>query len=508
MGLEGGVLPQEDGGVRQAEAVDALLHVANGEEVLAVPGDSPEDGVLDLIGVLVLVHQNLGVTGGNLLAQVRGSAIRLDQEGQGQVLLVREVGGVQPELFRPEGRGKARRQIQQGQHGGGHGGKVLQSLLPGDVQPGAEGLQGVFRPLPNLLQGQDQGVLLPALGGGQLGEGHGGGQLPGGPPVRGPAQGIEAPGGREEFRAVPGGKGRVPLRPLRTPAELLRPVGGPAADRVQKNPGIGGLVKGGGGGLPGGTALEEPALRGGVALKLVIKLQHQLCQGGIVPARPQGVRQLPGAGGQVLVKAGEHPVQDAAADQDGLAVIQDAEVRGQGMAVLLPGQKVGILPEEGRAKGVHRLNIRLVDPEELAAEVGIGRVLPHAAGELGGNLAPELRGGGPGVGDDQEVVDVMPLLRHIAEEALHQDPGLAGPGGGGNQQAPAPVLHGGSLLGGEGHVTPPPFLRFPARTPPALPGGCTGSGPRPFPPGSGRRGPSRNSGRGCPPPCGSRGPRQ
>ena len=147
-------------------------------------------------------------------------------------------------------------------------------------------------------------------------------------------------------------------------------------------------------------------------------------------------------------------------------------------------------------------------PEELAAEVGIGRVLPHAAGELGGNLAPELRGGGAGVGDDQEVVDVMPLLRHIAEEALHQDPGLAGPGGGGNQQAPAPVLHGGSLLGGEGHVTPPPFLRFPARTPPALPGGCTGSGPRPFPPGSGRRGPSRNSGRGCPPPCGSRGPRQ
>ena len=159
-------------------------------------------------------------------------------------------------------------------------------------------------------------------------------------------------------------------------------MGGPAADRVQKNPGIGGLVKGGGGGLPGGTALEEPALRGGVALKLVIKLQHQLCQGGIVPARPQGVRQLPGAGGQVLVKAGEHPVQDAAADQDGLAVIQDAEVRGQGVLVLLPGQEVGVFPEEGGAEGVHGLNIRLVHPQQLAFQMSVSRGLRQTLCEL------------------------------------------------------------------------------------------------------------------------------
>ena len=250
-----------------------------------------------------------------------------------------------------------------------------------------------------------------------------------------------------------------------------------------------------------------------MALKLVIKLQHQLRQGGVVPARPQGVRQLLAAGGESLVKPGEGPVQTAAAEDKGLPLVQDPEVRGQGVLVLLPGQEVGVLPEEGGAEGVHRLDVRLVDPEELAAEVGVGRVLPHAAGELGGDFAPELRGGGPGVGDDEKVVYVPAFLRDIAEEAVHQDPGLARAGGGGDQQAPAPVFHGGFLLGGEGygHVSPPPFLRFlrsPARTRRASPGGCSAGGRRPGRPESGRRGPSHSSGRGCPPPCGSRGPRR
>jgi len=85
-------------------------------------------------------------------------------------------------------------------------------------------------------------------------------------------------------------------------------------------------------------------------------------------------------------------------------------------------------------------------PEELAAEVEVSGVLPYAAAELGGNLAAQFRRGGPGVGDDEKIVHIAALLRHVAEEPVHQDPGLAGPGGGGDQETAAPVFHGGALL--------------------------------------------------------------
>ena len=95
-GLEPLVFSQENGGIRQAEAVDALLHVPHGEEVLPVPGHRPENGVLDLVGVLVLVHQDLHIPSRHLLPQLRGGAVGPRQQPQGQVLLVGEVGSVQP----------------------------------------------------------------------------------------------------------------------------------------------------------------------------------------------------------------------------------------------------------------------------------------------------------------------------------------------------------------------------------------------------------------------------
>ena len=230
VGLEGRVLGQEDGGVRQTEAVDALLYVPYGEEVFARLGHRLEDGVLDLVGVLVFVHQDFGVSGGDLLPQLRGAAVRGDQKGQGQVLLIGEIGGVEPELLRPEGGGKGRRQIQQGQHGRGHGPEVLQGLLPGDVQPGAEGPESILCPFPGLFQGDGEGIVLPALGSAEAGKGHGLRQLPGGGPAGGLAQLPEALGGLQEFGAVAGGQGGVSLGAGGGPAELVPPMGRPAAD--------------------------------------------------------------------------------------------------------------------------------------------------------------------------------------------------------------------------------------------------------------------------------------
>ena len=53
------VLVQEDGGIGQTEAVNGLLHVAHLKKLTAALGDGGEDGVLHLVGILVLVHQHL-----------------------------------------------------------------------------------------------------------------------------------------------------------------------------------------------------------------------------------------------------------------------------------------------------------------------------------------------------------------------------------------------------------------------------------------------------------------
>ena len=100
MGLESGVFSQENGGVRQSEAVDGLLHVSHGEQILPFSGNRPKNVVLHLVGILIFVHQNLSVAGGDLSAQLRGLAVLFRQQREGQMLLIRKIRPVQPQLFR------------------------------------------------------------------------------------------------------------------------------------------------------------------------------------------------------------------------------------------------------------------------------------------------------------------------------------------------------------------------------------------------------------------------
>ena len=55
------VFLQENTGVRQPEAVNGLLHIADQEPVLSVFGHGLKDALLHLVGVLVLIDQNLAV---------------------------------------------------------------------------------------------------------------------------------------------------------------------------------------------------------------------------------------------------------------------------------------------------------------------------------------------------------------------------------------------------------------------------------------------------------------
>ena len=111
---------------------------------------------------------------------------------------------------------------------------------------------------------------------------------------------------------------------------------------------------------------------------------------------------------------------------------------------------MNVLPQQRGTEGVDGLDVRLVHQQHLPLETAVPRLLRHAAAQLLGNALPEFCGGGAGVGDDQEVVQVRLFLpQHLAEQPLHQHPGLAAPGGGGHQYPPALVLHHGALALGQ-----------------------------------------------------------
>ena len=71
---------QEDSRVCQTELVNGLLHISHHKAVLLLGGKGGEDGILHLVGVLVLVHHNLPEALSNLPGQGGGAAAVLAQE--------------------------------------------------------------------------------------------------------------------------------------------------------------------------------------------------------------------------------------------------------------------------------------------------------------------------------------------------------------------------------------------------------------------------------------------
>ena len=110
MKFEGGVFPQEDGGICQPEPIDGLLHIAHGEQIFPLPGNCLKNVVLDLVGILILVHEDFPVAGGDLLPQLRGVAVLIRQQLQRQMLLIGEICRIQPQLFFSVALRKFRRQ--------------------------------------------------------------------------------------------------------------------------------------------------------------------------------------------------------------------------------------------------------------------------------------------------------------------------------------------------------------------------------------------------------------
>ncbi len=187
--------------------------------------------------------------------------------------------------------------------------------------------------------------------------------------------------------------------------------------------------------------LLQPAVRIGVALDLAVQLQHQILQAAVVPPKAKAVRQLGLSRRHTGIEALQHAGQNPLPQQLRFPLVQHTEIRCQ--SALLPQiQQVNILTQQSGTERINGLDVRLVHQQQLPLEMAVPRVLRHAASQLLSNALPQLGGGGPGVGDDEKIIQICLLLpQHPAEQPLHQYPGLAAARSGGNQHPSAPVLH-------------------------------------------------------------------
>ena len=405
------------------------------------------------------------------------------------MFLIAEIHAVAPHLLRLIGGGEILRQLHQRQHGRGHGLQILPLLALADRQQRTDLIQLVLAPLAYRLR-----LLLGPVA--ALDDAH--------PPEGGlqPGHGVPALLRRRLIApqllrhlqkpvAIAPVQIRILLHPRRRLRQLLRPEPSPPQDAVRqylpvRPHGLRHL-------LPLLPQPLQPPHGVGVALDLPVDVQHQPLQRPVIPPGTQRLRQLLGLGippADALVKLLQYLLQHLHPQQLRLLLIQHPEIRGQA-PLPLRWQQVDILPQQAPAKGIHRFDVRLIHPHHLAAQVHILRLTGHSLAQLCGDPAPQLRRRRFGEGDDEEIVDAAALPLHIAEQPLHQHLGLAGTGGGGHQQAAAPVLHGPPLLrrGLKAPHDVPPLpshaLQIP-RIRRASPASAAAAGRRPARPGSDR----------------------
>ena len=103
-----------------------------------------------------------------------------------------------------------------------------------------------------------------------------------------------------------------------------------------------------------------------------------------------------------------------------------------------------ILPQKPAAQAVDRADGGAAAELRLPPETTVHGILRDALAERRENAAAKLSGGGAGIGDDEEIVDVRAAV-HIAHEALDENLRFARTGGGGDEPRSAAAF-GGKLL--------------------------------------------------------------
>jgi hypothetical protein len=137
------------------------------------------------------------------------------------------------------------------------------------------------------------------------------------------------------------------------------------------------------------------------------------------------------AGVVQLVAVGEELAGDVVAQEAGVVGVEHPEAG-------VEADRVEVLAEQPGAEAVQRADAGAVEQGELAGQA-LGRAGRRAGAQGLADARLHLGGGGLGEGDDQELVHVAWVVG-VADEvgaALGEDGGLAGAGGGGDEEAVA-----------------------------------------------------------------------
>ena len=409
----GPVFFQEYPRFRQPKPVDALLHIAHGKDILSLPRYRPEDTVLHLISVLVLVHHDLPVPPGHLLAKLRGRSVLAAQHLHGVVFLVREIHSVPPHLLCPEPLVEVPCQCQQRPHSGRDDLQIAQQLRLRRLIRRGQLLQCVTA----LFQHRPRRVLRPGAlvplhhahpPEGRLHTAHGIPALPG--------RGRVFPQLRRRFQkpiSIGVIQALAVFHILHGAFQPPRPVTGAAHRVLHDRPAVHAVAQPFRQVRPALRSLLQPLVRVGMALQFSVQLRHQRRQRPVIPAEAQRLRQRPAAFVPLLdplIERLQCILQCPLLQHAGLRLIQDTEVRRQTPPIHRL-QQMDMLPQQPCTEAVHRLDVRLIHPEHLLPQVTVLRVLCHPLRQLCSQLCPQFGGSGAGKCDNKEIVYVAVFLR-------------------------------------------------------------------------------------------------
>ena len=415
---------------RMAKAVDALLYVADDEQIAFVLRQRLEDRVLRLVRVLVLVHHDVVEACGHL----SGDRRPLHRHGVDQQIdrPVLEVGIVGKAAFLFE-----RRVVLAEER---HGAEDLLCQLPEQFD---------VVQAHGLALGIDAPELVHRLAKDAARRGRRNLQRV----VRAAARGAEAPADKGAERLadrVPALCVRRGSQPLQESdiARIQRGVGrhelfigrhtgkSPVVQALHIGDGVRGVAaddpaphRGRRVGKVGIIAqlFFHPALGEGMRTDKVIERQDMILQPRVVLCRSEGLHDAVKAAVPLGIHHVEGQAHGVGRKHAQLAVVADAEV-----AVDI--QQIKVLPREGRAEGIHRRDMRLGHQALLTQQIGVVRLRAHQRGDRLRQAFAQLCGRGAGIGHHQQAVGVHAKrgvgIGQEADAPLHQHGGLARSGGG------------------------------------------------------------------------------
>ena len=392
---------QEDSRIRQTKPVDGLFYVADQKAIPAFGSENGENGILDSVGVLVLIHQHLPVALSNLPGGGGGAGAALPhQQVQRPMLQISEVQNSSAALCMTVVIRKLPHQMDQPPNGRGHVCHIFQQLPGVSRKPALLFLQTLLAGIPYCLDPVRQLLVRIFPGKAQGTKVH----------IQAADRIIPA-FALTKIRKLQDGGGKI-LRhffKFRNLVRLFQAFGKGLDMSIQKelqirkkvlSPGGPGYVRSCSR-LGGRNALIQPHFRIQVTAGTVKDLEDKFRKAPIIPPKALGIRKGPEV--RVLSQFFVSPVQgvreNGSAKLPGFCFVCHPKIRGN-------IQAIGVLPQDLGAKTVDRGDLGQIQPLELLLQVTVLRLRRDPGGQLRSDFAPQFRRGSLCISNDQEIIQL------------------------------------------------------------------------------------------------------